>query len=240
MKYLCAFLMIISPSLAASAETLEIYCEETPPYQMRAGDGAVHGVVVDIVREIQKRTGNSDAIQIVPWNRGYTFALQKKNTVLFSVVMTDDRKDLFRWVGPVMDFSMAFYARKDSAIRISSLAEAKKVKGIAVYGNDIGQQYLEKNGFTNLVKTYDNASAQKDLLLGRVDLVSIGRCSRRRRVEGTDSGGIKEVFVYMHNPIYIAFSKSSSPETVASWNRALAAMKKDGTFDAICGRYFTD
>lgn len=237
MKYLCAFLVLTSLQLPAFAETLDIYCEEAPPYQMTGSDGHVSGFVVDVVREIQKRTGNSDAINVVPWNRGYTFALQKKNTVLFSTVKTDEREDIFQWVGPLMELSMAFYARKDSQIRISSLEDAKKVKGVAVYGNDIGQQFLEKQGCTNLVKAYDNIAAQKDLLLGRVDLVSIGRCSRVKRCADP---GMKEVFVYMRNPLYIAFSKSSSPATVASWNHALASLKNDGTFDSIYRKYFSE
>lgn len=237
MKYLYAFLVFIPLQIPVYAETLDIYCEEAPPYQMIGSDGNISGMVVDVVREIQKRTGNSDAIQVVPWNRGYTFALQKKNTVLFSTVKTDERKELFQWVGPLMEFSLAFYARKDSQIRISSIEDAKQVKGIAVYGNDIGQQYLEKMGCMNLVKAYDNISAQKDLLLGRVDLVSIGRCSQVKRCADP---GMKEVFVYMRNPLYIAFSKSSSPSTVDSWNRALAALKSDGTFDSIYRRYFPD
>ena len=242
MKRWCIFSILITLPFCASAEQLAIYCEEAPPYQIRNHDGSLSGLVVDVVREIQRRTGNADPIQMVPWNRGYTFALHKKNTVLFSAVMTDERKRLFQWVGPIMDLSMGFYAKKDSPIRISSHDDARKVRGIAVYGNDIGQQYLEKQGYHNLIQTYDNVSAQKDLLAGRLDLVSMGRCSGKSRsgYTGIEGCELREVLIYMKNSFYIVFSRDSSPDIVASWNRTLDAMKKDGSFDSIFRKYIRE
>ena len=242
MKYLMLVAVLALIPAGARAETLEIFCEESPPYQMRSGDGSLSGMTVELVREIQKRVKNSDPIQIVPWNRAYTFALQKENVVLFSTVMTDERKDLFKWVGPIADVSMAFYAKKDSPIAISSHDEAKKVRAIAVYGNDISQQYLQKMGYRNLAAAYDNMSAIKSLMLGRVDLVSIGRNAHKKMAQaaGYEWMDLKEVFIYMKSPIYITFSKKTPAATVSSWNKALDEMKKDGTFASIFRRYFPD
>lgn len=237
---LCSFLALLPAALFA--ETLSIYCEESPPYQMKKSDGSLTGMTVDVIREIQRRVKNTDPIMLVPWNRAYTFSLHKKDVVLFSTVMTDERKGLFQWVGPVGYVSMAFYAKKGNPIKISSHDDAKKVPVIAIYENDISQQYLTKLGYRNLVITYDNMSAIKSLMLGRSDLVSIGRDAHKKiaGAAGYSGNDLREVFVYMNCPIYIAFSKTSSPETVASWNRALSAMKADGTFAAIFRKYFPD
>lgn len=242
MKYMMVLALMAGMTAGTRAETLEIFCEESPPYQMCGGNGSLSGMSIDLVREIQKRVKNTDPIQMVPWNRAYTFALHKENVVLFSTVMTDERKDLFQWIGPIADVSMAFYAKKGNPITVSSHAEAKKVRSIAVYGNDISEQYLHKLGYRNLTSSYDNMSAIKSLMLGRVDLVSIGRNAHKKMAQaaGYEWMDLKEVFVYMKSPLYITFSKKTPAATVSSWNKALHEMKKDGTFASIFYRYFPD
>jgi polar amino acid transport system substrate-binding protein len=242
MKYLLLIAFLAFVPAGTHAETLEIFCEDSPPYQMHSESGSLSGMTIDLVREIQKRVKNTDPIQMVPWNRAYTFALHKENVVLFSTVMTDERKDLFQWIGPIADVSMAFYAKKGNPLTLSSHEEAKKVRAIAVYGNDISQQYLQKLGYRNLMASYDNMSAIKSLMLGRVDLVSIGRNAHKKMAQaaGYEWMDLKEVFVYMQSPLYITFSKKTSAATVSSWNKALLEMKKDGTFASIFYRYFPD
>lgn len=225
---------------SASAEKLTIYCEESAPYQIVNPDGTLSGLTYELVLEIQKRTGSSEPIQLVPWNRAYTLALKQKNVVLFSMVMNDDRKSLFQWVGPVADASLAFYAKKGSRLKITSHEDAKKVKAIAVYENDISQQTLEKLGYKNLVTSYSNDSSLKNLMMGRVDLVSIGRNAHWQYAEnaGFRADDIQEAFIYLNSALYIAFSKNTDPAIVAKWDRAFASMKKDGSFAAVFRKYF--
>ena len=232
---LCALL-----PLPAAAQSLSIYCEESAPYQIVKPDGSLTGLSYEVMQEIQKRIGNSDPIQLVPWNRAYTLALRQKNVILFSMVMTDERKPQFQWVGPVADTSLAFYAKKGSPLKIASHEDAKKVKAIAVYENDISQQTLEKLGYRNLVTSYNNDSSLKNLMMGRVDLVSIGRNAHRQYAEnaGFKADDIQEVFVYLNSALYIAFSKGTDAAVVEKWNRAFSSMKRDGSFAAIFRKYF--
>ena len=240
MKKLLLFALCILAPLPAAAQSLSIYCEESAPYQIVKPDGSLTGLSFEVVREIQKRTGNCDPIQLVPWNRAYTLAQKQKNTVLFSMVMTDERKSLFQWIGPVADASLAFYAKKGSTLKIASHEEAKKVRSIAVYENDISQQTLSKLGYRNLVISYDNGSSLKNLMMGRVDLVSIGRNAHRQYAESAGFKGddLQEVFVYLNSALYIAFSKNTDAAIVDKWNKAFLSMKRDGSFAAIIRKYF--
>ncbi|MGL4370952.1 MAG: substrate-binding periplasmic protein [Spirochaetota bacterium] len=239
MKYLIAAVYVFFSILPAGAQSLSIYCEESPPYQI-SENGAPAGMTVEIVREIQKRTGNTDPIQMTSWNRAYTAALKEKNAVIFSMVKTDERKDLFQWVGPVADLSLAFYSKKGSQIRVKSHNDAKKVNSIGVYVNDVSDQYLTKLGYTNLVRSYDDLISLKNLIMGRIDLVSVGKSAYRKYAEtaGVNPDDLEENFVFMRSSLYIVFSKSTPSKTVYAWKSALASMKKDGTFAAIYLKYF--
>ena len=240
MKHFLVLLILFFLTPACWAQSLSIYCEESAPYQMSRQDGTLNGMSIEIVREIQKRINNTDPIQMVPWNRAYTLTLKNENTVLFSMAMTEERKDLFQWVGPVADLSLAFYEKKGSGLRITSHEDAKKVQSIGVYANDVGEQYLKKMGYTNLVHSYDNDVSLRNLMYGRINLISLGRSASRLYAEkaGYKADDLQEVFVYMKSSLYIVFSKKTPSKTVETWNNALTSMKKDGSFASIYYKYF--
>ncbi|NJN47058.1 MAG: transporter substrate-binding domain-containing protein [Candidatus Competibacteraceae bacterium] len=77
-----------------SATTLTLLTEELPPLNFTQ-DGKLMGFSVDVVREIQRRVGNTDSIEVVPWARGYKAALERPNTVLFSTARTQEREPFF-------------------------------------------------------------------------------------------------------------------------------------------------
>lgn len=103
-----AFTALLASAESSSAEefsasstdpSLSIYCEFDPPFQFLDASGSPTGYAVGLVREIQKRVGNTDPIEIVPWARGHNDVLKKPNIVLFSMARTAERENLFRWVG---------------------------------------------------------------------------------------------------------------------------------------------
>lgn len=120
---------------------LTIYCEDDPPFQINK-NGQLTGLTAEVVQEIQKRVGNKDKIEVVPWARGYQALETQANTVLFSVSRTKERNDLFQWVGPVNEISYGLYAKSDTKIKLNNFEDAKKLKSIGVYINDIRDQYL--------------------------------------------------------------------------------------------------
>jgi polar amino acid transport system substrate-binding protein len=195
---------------------------------------------VELVQEIQKRAGNTDPIQLVPWARGYNEVRSQPNVVLFSMTRTEERDPLFQWVGPIRESMNQFYVRADSSLRISSLEEAKTLPLIGVYRDDIREQRLTKLGFTNLDRSPDTIIIAKKLMAGRVDAFvsnsdAVGKIM-------TDAGfkpeDVRPVFPFDKLHVYIAFSKTTSMELVKKWDGALQAMKKDGTFKRIFRKYY--
>ena len=154
--------------------------------------------------------------------------------MLFTVTRTEMREEKFKWVGPVAISRLVFFARKDSKIKINSLAEAKKVPLIGTVRNYSAEKYLLTQGFQNIQSVIgsEKLNPQK-LIKGRidlwatVDLVGI----HFARLQGVNPENMKVVYVIKEQPKYLAFSKQVPDEIVQAWQAALDSMKQDGTFD---------
>lgn len=215
----------------AACQELKILTEEFPPLNF-SQDGKLTGSSAEVVREILRRHGRKEHIQVLPWARAYRRLEMEPNVMLFSTVRTEQRKPLFRWVGPLNEFRMGFYARKGSRIRIESIEDAKKVGAIATYKDDFREQMLKKMGFSNLDSSNSPASGLRKLIAGRVDLWFFGNISAPRIAaeNGIDINAIEEIFPVKRNLTYLAFSKETPGDVVQQWQETLDEMKADGTY----------
>ena len=233
------FLIILLFSVTCpAADHLSILTEEYPPFNFTE-NGKLTGVTTQVVQEIIRRLGIADAIEVVPWARGYERLCTEPNVVLFSTAMTPERESLFHWVGPIYSSRLGFYARKSDARHIDSLEAAKQVGAIATYRADFGEQILKSLGFANLESSNSSQSNIRKLISGRVDLWFYDNISARKvaREAGIDPNEIEEVFTYQQHFSYIALSKQTSPVIVEQWQSTLDEMKADGTFSWLVRKW---
>ena len=227
---------------AAGAQTLQILTEISPPLQMRDPDGGLAGIGIETVREIQKRIGNRDPIRLVPWAVGYLAAQKEPNVLLVSMARSTQRNALFQWVGPIAESEYELWVRADSALVIHGLGDAKTLRAIGVYADDIRDQYLTRMGFTNLIRSVDNEINAKRIMLGDLDAFagSSVEVSREARACGYRFADFKKACPLFKLQSYLAFSRGTPAETVNAWQQTLGAMKKDGTFERIFHKYSPD
>nr|WP_315490070.1 ABC transporter substrate-binding protein [uncultured Rhodoferax sp.] len=229
------FFLFLGIAMQGHAQSLNIYTEIAPPNQMRLPNGELGGRVVEVVREIQRRIKNTDPIQEVPWARGYRELERSPNTMLFLTARTADRNAQFQWVGPLSETSFALYVRAEASVALSSLEDAKKLKSIGVYRSDARDQMLIAAGFTNLDRTNDASANAKKLMANRIDAFAASSAS----IEGILAGAgvprenVREGLVFSTVQTWLAFSKDTPAEVVATWGGALDAMKKDKTFEKL-------
>ena len=230
----------IWPVATESAMTpvkLQIYTEDSPPANF-LDHGKLNGLSVDIVREILHRLKLPDNIQAVPWARGYTLALTQPNVALFSTTRLPQREKLFKWVGPLYSQTWGFYARRDSAIKISSLAQAKSLSRIGTYYKDAKEQYLLAKGFLNLVSTKRNRNNIRHIMDGSIDLwvSSDFNMPYLAKQAGISPDQLKLIFAFKKVQNYIAFSTQSPSTLVNLWQQTLDELKQDGTYDRLRAR----
>ncbi len=238
-KLVIALAILAVANKTTTAQSLKIYTEVSPPEQIQGSDGKLSGIAIDTVAEIQKRIGNKDPIKVMPWARSYEATLRDPNVLLFSMSRSAERNPLFQWVGPINETVYGFWVKADSKVLIKSLDDAKKLRGIGVYRDNVRDQYLTKQGFKNLNRTNDNEGNIKMLMFGRTEAFADSRngIAENAKAAGFKREDFKEAFPFFKVQIFLAFSKNTPKEVVNAWQTALDAMKKDKSFDHIFHRY---
>jgi polar amino acid transport system substrate-binding protein len=226
-------LVILVPGVLQSA-SLRILTENLPPLNY-VKDGALVGPSVEIVREIQKRIGSTEEIQVYPWARAYKIALKEENVMLFGVSHTPSRENKFKWVGPLATKRDILVAKKGSNLVINSLEDAKKVRRIGVLRDDTKEEFLEMHGFSNLEPVSDERKNARKLMLGRIDLWVFKKPGLKTVCElaGVEYDAVEEVFHLRETRVDIAFSLKTPDAVVEQWRTTFADMLADGTVDAI-------
>ncbi len=239
------FFLLVSTFLCSAnlfAQGLSLYCEDDTPLQFVGADGKLTGFTIEIVHEIQKRLGNTDEIHMVPWARGLGFLNAGSNSMLFTMARTSERDQLYQWIGPISETTYGFYVKADSIVKVTSLEDAKRVGLIGVYRDDVRDQFLTKQGFTNLDRANSNLSSFKKLMLGRNVMYANSLMGVKSLAEnaGYKLADVRVAYNFMKIQLYIAASKDTDPAIVAQWNRALEDMKKESVFLKIHKKYFPD
>jgi len=233
------FFLTFSP---AFGQSLSILTEIALPWQGQASNGAATGPIVEVVREIQKRVGNSDPIQVYPWARIYEMIRGKPDVVAFTMGRNADRNNQFQWVGPVNEGIYGLYVRSDSNIVLNTLEDAKKLASIGVVRGDIRAKLFIDKGFKNLEEVSENDQNVKKLMLGRIDAITSSDASIKGIITsaGFDSKDVRLALPFFHTQGWIAFSAAISPDIVKSWQDALDDMRRDGSQARIIKKYIPD
>ena len=234
----------IGASGAAFSEPLTILTENSGDNNYLAEDGSIKGHNVDLVREIMARLGVKSRIQLLPWKRAYMMARGSGSVALFSTTRTHAREKMFKWVGPLHVSKFVLYGRRGAGIRLKTLEDAKRLKGIGCYRDDVREQFLKARGFKNLESLYGsdaNAINLRKVLLGRVDLwITSNKVMINTALHmGVDPYTLEEALVVKRIYAYIAFSRGTPDAVVSAWQTSLEEIKRDGAYQRIMLRYPT-
>ena len=230
--------LLLSFSGAAYAEAafaLHLTTETSAPYSMREG-GRVTGIGTDMVREILDRSGIAYSIDVLPWKRAYTEALERNDGCVYSTTRTPEREPLFKWIGPIGEADWVLMARADRKLNLQTLDDARPYR-IGTYNGDARDVYLRERGF-HVDPAPNDLTNPRKLMLGRIDLWA----ASTRRSDATlerlgYAGKIVPVLVFNRIHIYLACNRAVPDELVTRMNGAVEAMERDGSARAILHRY---
>ncbi len=224
--------------------TIQIYTEASPPFSYMTGKDTtrkVEGSSVDIVNEIQSRTGHVNKINMSVWTDAYSVVQYLPNSAIFNITRTPERENMFQWVGPISTSRSYFYTLASSGLSIQTIDQAKALKSIATPEGWFTYDYLVKNGFQNIVATSRTSmEAFQQLISGEVQallmtdldvkwLANISEVPLSDLTQQMQSSDLKD---------YIAFSLNTPASTVQQWQQHLDAMKTDKTFNTIWNKWF--
>ena len=227
-------ILVLALSFQTFATEVKVYTEDKPAANYLK-DGKLTGISVEIVQEIMKRIKSTTAIEVLPWARAYDTLQKDANVALFSTSRTEQRENLFKWVGPVVSKDWVLMAKRDSKIKINSIEDAKKVRLIGTYREDSKEQYLKSLNFTNLESVSEDNLNPKKLLSNRIDLWITAKSDYKLAIdnEKLNPKDFRIAFTVKKQDLFIAFSKQTDDATVKVWQKAYDSMVKDGSLAKI-------
>lgn len=224
--------------------TIQLYTEVSPPFNYGTGMAAsrkVEGSSVDIVNEIQARTGYVNKINLSTWVDAYALLQYLPNSAVFTTARTPERENLFQWVGPISTDKTYFYTLSSSGITIQTLEQAKALRSIATPQNWYTHDYLVNNHFENIVATaLTSEDAFDQLMSGEVEALLMPSLDLKW-LAGNRGVAMDHLMQHMETQEYdgyIAFSLNTPARTVRQWQENLDAMKKDGTLETIWNKWY--
>jgi polar amino acid transport system substrate-binding protein len=214
---------------------LYLTTEAAAPHSMLEGRRVV-GIGTDTVREIMGRARIEHTIELLPWKRAYTAALERSDTCVFSTTRTPERETLFKWIGPIGEADWVLMGRADRKLQLNTLDEARRFR-IGTYNGDARDLYLRERGFDVDPAPNDLINPRK-LMADRIDLwaASIRRGSAALARMGY-ADKIVPVLVFNRIRVYLACNRDVPDALTTRMEAALESMERDGTLQRILHRY---
>lgn len=222
-------------SQARPEPRLYLATEAAVPHSMLEGKRVI-GIGADTVREIMVRANIDHTIELLPWKRAYTAALERHDTCVFSTTRTPEREALFKWVGPIGEADWVLMGRADRKLKLSTLDDARRYR-IGTYNGDARDLYLRARGFEVDPAPNDLINPRK-LMARRIDLWAASiRSGSAALARMGYAGKIVPVLVFDHVRVFLACNPAVPDALTARMRTALESMARDGTLERIEHRY---
>lgn len=234
------FSVLMLTTSYAKAQDISIVANIWPPYVDKALPG--NGLAVIIVREAMKRAGYTPKGRLEKWERALEGSEIGAYEVVAAIWKTKAREEKLLYSDPYLKNNIVFVALSDSKIEFNNYSD--------LYGLLIGvlKDYAYDEKFMNdprILKLESNRLTQNLLAVanGNIDLAVADKRLALYELK-TFMGNNRQKFRFLAKPLasrhlYIAAPKNNpdSKTIIANFNKALAAMKKDGSYQKILDEY---
>lgn len=226
---------------AASAQSLRLVTEESYPFQYLE-NRQLKGMSVEVVSEMTKRAGIKADFELLSWKDAYERAQRDRDTCVFSTARLDNRKNLFKWVGPIVENRWAVFGKQGMKQKPAALGDLRYLR-VGVLEGDAKATYLMDNGIASaLNKVGDDALNPPKLTAdknepGKIDVWVTGYYAAQRTAAKTNTKDVEYIFTLESSPNYLACNFGVKADVLQKLTEALAAMQKDGSYQKIVDHY---
>jgi polar amino acid transport system substrate-binding protein len=229
----CIILLLFAPVVSA----LSIVAKEEAPYFGK--DLPNQGLSYTILKTVFERAGYKTTITYETWPRAYEGALIGIYDIVGSIWYTDARAQEFIFSEPYLLHNIKFIKRKSSQqIKFNNLDDLQGLIIGTIKGYAYKQDFMQSNMIFRLQQNY----LLQNLLLLTQDKIDLTLGDERKilfELNHYMKSSIKNL-EFLPKPLisqgaHIAVSKSNPKhkEIIESFNKALAAMQADGSYNKI-------
>jgi len=231
-------------SAASAAPAPKVYIVGTDaayaPFESQNEKGEIVGFDVDVLKAVAAKAGFEVKFVNTPWE-GIFNALGQgdRDMVVSAVTITDERKQTMDFSDPYFD-AQQLIAVKDGS-KVTKFADLKKLK-VGVQTGTTGDEAVTKllgKASTNIKRFESTPLALKELESGGVDAVVADNGVVVHHVANNPTSKFKTVADQEFVPEQYGIAlKKGNTELQGKLNMGLAAIKADGTYNAIYTKYF--
>lgn len=220
-----------------SAGALRIGTEGTyPPFTYRDTAGALVGFDVEIGEAIAEQLGVKAEFIEGPWD-GLIAGIDanRYDVVINQVGITDERKQKYDFSEPYITSTAALLVRVDDT-EITSFEDLAGKKSAQTLTSSFGKMAEQYGAEVVGTDGFDQSVAL--VLQGRADATINDSLSFFDFLKQKPDAGVKIAATDAVADFSGVLLAKNKPELLAAINEALAAIKADGTYDAISQKYF--
>ena len=231
-------LCCIVSDMAFSEEIKIVFSKYTPPYVFEDGTG----IVVDIVRTALEASGHKVTPVCAPIER--CFKMFAERQVDGTTIIQESSGLKAEYSDAFMQYYNRAFALKSRNLVIRNVADLKDKSVVAFQNADkyLGADFARAIAGNPQFKEMAQQEAQVHmLLLGRIDVAvmdeSIFRYYRQKLIAEHKADPAQEVVgndIFPPTPYKAAFI---APRILDDFNKGIAAMRKDGRYEAIYRKY---
>lgn len=232
MKYILSIFLVTFFACSAWAESSPyvVLAGSVPPYHFEQNNIAV-GPSVEILQAMFERMGlpfSPEDVRFPAWARAQKETREKPNRIIIGMALTEERKPLYKWVGPITTLRLGLVARKKDKIRILDPLDLFRYR-IGTIGGGAPESILRHTYNMPLRRMVAlNKDRQQMLMLnhGRVDLIThaVAATPILLRQEGLNPDDFEMVYVLKESGLYYALSSSISDQEVTRFQEAFDAV----------------
>ncbi len=230
-----------APAPAAPAKVYVVGTDAAyAPFESQNDKGEIVGFDVEVVQAAARKAGIEVKFVNTPWE-GIFNALGQgdRDMVVSAVTITDERKATMDFSDPYFDAQQLIAVKETS--KVARFADLKKLK-VGVQTGTTGDEAVTKlqgKNSANIKRFESTPLALKELEAGGVDAVVADNGVIIHYVANNPGGKFKTVAdkEFVPEQYGIALKKGNS-ELRDKLNKGLAAIKADGSYDAIYTKYF--
>lgn len=240
-KHLKSFFILLTLLLSGSLSACELneyqfITEEFPPYNFQDSSGVATGMNTDLVVYLFKKMELDLSIydiKVWPWARGYREVQNPiSKSALYSTTRTDNREELFKWVGPLSYSNNTIIVKKGNpaSLKIESDEDFKTVNVIfGAIRDDIGHQTLLKYGVDekNINLSSSISSLMKMLQTGRIDAISYNKDVFFWLAKQEGYSGFEPLYTKELGEHYIAFPLGTDDSLIQMMQEALNEVREN-------------
>lgn len=171
----CLAMLLALGASTAHTETLLIYGDDSYPPVVYSTNGKPTGILVDILRQVSARTGDTYEVRLFPWKRAYEHA-RAGHAAVVGVSKTAERLTQFDFSDAIYFDDIQIVVKKGHEFPFTELSDlkGKTVGGVlgASYGDVVDAAI--KDGLFKMDQDTGQKGRLHKVLLDRVDAAFIG------------------------------------------------------------------